>query len=96
MAAATGRSRLQQAILGGQATAVAMNSFRPVVFSQTPCIGTDGLGSCSVILIVSRYAALLGHASPRPGNSDPDDANAGYEHVRSFMIRFTDYYKQLR
>jgi hypothetical protein len=43
-------------------------------FSQTlSFIGTDGLWSCSVILIVSPHAAPLGHASPLPDNANLND-----------------------
>lgn len=88
------RSRFRQAVEGGQAAAVSMNGLNCVVFAQTPCIGTDGLGSCSVVLIISPFAAILAHIPPRPDNADADDPEAGDIHVRSFMERVTTYYRQ--
>lgn len=89
-------SRFRQAVRNSQATAVPMNGLGGVVFSDIPCIGTDRLGSCSVILIVSPYAAIMGHISPRPHGSNPSDPNAGDNHVRSFMNQVTLYYHQSR
>lgn len=88
------RSRFRQAVEGGQATAVPMNGLNCVVFSQTPCIGTDGLGSCSVVLIVSPFAAILAHIPPRPDDADANDPEAGDKYVGSFMERVTTYYRQ--
>ncbi|KAF2254232.1 hypothetical protein BU26DRAFT_380474, partial [Trematosphaeria pertusa] len=56
-------------------------------------IGTDKLGSCSVILILSPLGAILGHVSPLP-DGNTSDRNAGDEHVRSFVGRITGYYRQ--
>jgi hypothetical protein len=88
------RSRFRQAVEGGLATTVPMNGLNCVVFSQTPCIGTDGLGSCSVVLIVSPLAAILAHIPPRPGSADANDPETGDKYVQSFMERVTTYYRQ--
>jgi hypothetical protein len=96
MSTSTVESRFREAVRNSEATAVPMNGPGGVVFSDTPCIGTDGLGSCSVILIVSPYAAIMGHISPRPNGSNPSDPNAGDDHVRSFMDQVTHYYQQSR
>jgi hypothetical protein len=61
-------SRFRQAVEDDECKEVAMNDYEWVKFSETPCIGTDGLGACSVVLIVSRLAAIMGHISPRPAN----------------------------
>ncbi|KAL5400595.1 hypothetical protein PMIN03_012244 [Paraphaeosphaeria minitans] len=88
-------SRFRTAITRREAKDIRMNAFDIAFFSQTPfSIGTDGLGSCSVVLVVSPYAALLGHVSPLPDNANPNDPLAGDNHVRSFMDRLTQYYLQ--
>lgn len=87
-------SRFRAAVRSRDAKEVAMNRFDGVVFSSTPCIGTDGLGSCSVVLLVSAFAAILGHVSPRPDNSNLADADAGDNHIRSFMGNVVNYYNQ--
>jgi len=89
------QSRFRTAITRREAKDIRMNTFDIAFFSQTPfSIGTDGLGSCSVVLIVSPYAALLGHVSPLPDNANPNDPFAGDNHVRSFMDRLMQYYLQ--
>jgi hypothetical protein len=87
-------SLFRTAITRREAKEVHMNAFEIAFFSQTPSIGTDALGSCSVSLIVSPYAALLGHVSPLPHNANLNDALAGDNHVRSFMDRFVQFYFQ--
>ncbi|KAF1352623.1 hypothetical protein EJ07DRAFT_159076 [Lizonia empirigonia] len=88
-------SRLRTAITRQEAKGIRMNDFGIAFFSQTlSSIGTDGLGSCSVVLIVSQHAALLGHVSPLPDNANLNDPLAGDNHVRSFMDRLTQYYLQ--
>jgi hypothetical protein len=87
-------SLFRTAITRREAKEVHMNAFDIAFFSQTPSIGTDGLGSCSVALIVSPYAALLGHVSPLPDNANLNDPLAGDNHVRSFMDRFVQCYLQ--
>lgn len=89
-------SWFQQAVESRQATAVAMNGLGFIAFSQTSCIDTDQLESCSVIIIIFLYTALLRHVFPCSDNSDPDDTNAEDNHVRSFMKRFIDYYRRCR
>lgn len=90
------QSRFRTAVQGGHAKEVGMNAFDIAFFSQTPSIGTDGLGSCSVILIVSPYAAILGHVAPQPDNADTNNPHAGDNHVRLFIDRLTEYYLQCR
>lgn len=92
--ATSSESRFRAAVRNHEAKAVPMNGFDSVVFSQTPCIGTDGLGSCSVVLIVSPQAAILGHVSPRPDGNNISDPNAGDNHVRDFIDRLIEYYRQ--
>lgn len=87
-------SRFRDALRKRMAKEVAMNGIGSVQFSSTtPCIGTDQLGSCSVVLIVSPYAAILGHVSPRLDGNNPNDAT-GDDHIESFMTRVTDVYRQ--
>ncbi|KAL5397211.1 hypothetical protein PMIN02_002483 [Paraphaeosphaeria minitans] len=87
-------SRFREAVRTAQAKEVQMNAFDIAFSSQTSSIGTDGLGACSVMLIVSPYAAILGHIAPRPDNADINDPHAGDNHIQSFMDRFTQYYLQ--
>ncbi|KAF2131590.1 hypothetical protein P153DRAFT_199027 [Dothidotthia symphoricarpi CBS 119687] len=87
-------SRFREAVRTAQAKEVRMNAFDIAVFSRTSSIGTDGLGSCSVVLIVSPHAAILGHIAPQPHNADGNDPYAGDNHVRLFMDRLTEYYVQ--
>ncbi|KAB2100130.1 hypothetical protein AG0111_0g11657 [Alternaria gaisen] len=94
MATSIDLSRFRLAVQKNQAKAVPMNGFDSTIFSQTPCIGTDQLGSCSVVLIVSPQAAILGHVAPRPDGNDTDDPYARDNHVRSFMDRLITYYRQ--
>jgi hypothetical protein len=89
-------SRFREAVRTAQAKEVRMNAFDIAVFSQISSIGTDGLGSCSVVLIVSPHAAILGHVAPQPDNADGNDPYAGDKHVQAFMDRLTEYYVQCR
>jgi hypothetical protein len=92
---ADSRSRFRVAVRNLESKEVSMNAFDSIVFSQQlRCIGTDGLGSCSVVLIVSPLAAILGHISPLPDNGESNDPYAGDNHVRDFMDRLTAYYVQ--
>ncbi|CAA9961596.1 hypothetical protein PTMSG1_04980 [Pyrenophora teres f. maculata] len=94
--ATLGESRFREAVRTAQAKEVRMNAFDIAVFSQISSIGTDGLGSCSVVLIVSPHAAILGHVAPQPDNADGNDPYAGDNHVQLFMDRLTEYYVQCR
>lgn len=87
-------SRFRAAVRNRDAKEVAMNRLDGAVFESTPCIGTDGLGSCSVVLVVSAFAAILGHVAPRPDNSNVANENAGDNHIRTFMGNFVGYYRQ--
>jgi len=89
-------SRFREAVRTAQAKEVRMNAFDIAVFSQISSIGTDGLGSCSVVLIVSPHAAILGHVAPQPDNADGNDPYAGDNHIHLFMDRLTEYYVQCR
>ena len=57
----------------GQVIVVPMGGVRLVQFQSIPAIGTEGLGSCSVVLIASSKGAILAHIPPRPSmdNTDP-------------------------
>lgn len=78
-------SRFRAAVRSHDVRAVPMNGFDCVIFSQTPCIGIDALGSCSVSLIISPLAAILGHVLPCLDGSNIDDPNVGDNHIRGFM-----------
>ncbi|KAF3032334.1 hypothetical protein E8E11_000483 [Didymella keratinophila] len=82
-------SLYQAAIRRQRVVQVYMNHF-DIAYTGTdkPCIGTDQLGPCSVVLIASRYATILGHVAPLPPVPDPNDKDPGSNHVRKFMNAF--------
>lgn len=47
-------------------------------------LGTEDLNGCTVVVIVSKDAAILGHISPRPSGQNTSEAT-GDAHVRSKM-----------
>ena len=73
-----------------QAKEVLMNEVGGVKFSHTPCIGTDGLRSCTAVLLVTSEGAILGHVAPLPpgGGTYPE---AGDDHTKYYMDRFIRY-----
>ncbi|KAI9742590.1 MAG: hypothetical protein M1818_003731 [Claussenomyces sp. TS43310] len=77
---------LESAEKRGTVYTVAMDEVKFLVFGQNglSSIGTDNLNGCSSVMIVSRYAAILGHFPPRP-NVDSRDLEAGDNHVRAKM-----------
>ena len=86
-------SLYQSALRRGRAVPVYMDGFNiAYTGSVKPYIGTDGLGSCSVVLIASKYAIILGHVSPRPNHANPLDDDAGNNHVRNYMSNFIRFY----
>jgi hypothetical protein len=66
-----------------------------VVFSQTPCIGIDGLGSHTAVLMVTPCRAILGHVSlghvSPLADGDLTYEDAGDDHVKAFLNRFSRY-----
>jgi hypothetical protein len=94
MSTSADKSRFRHTVDDGDAIEIPMNGLDSVIFSDKPGIGTDRLGSCSVVLIVSPSAAIMGHVSPLPDNINHDNPNAGSEHVTSFMAQVTDLYQQ--
>jgi hypothetical protein len=83
-------SRYRTAVRTNEAKEVAMNKFDGVIFRLTkPCIGTDQLGSCTAVMIVSSTAAILGHVAPRPDIATYE--HAGDHHVEQFMDRLLKY-----
>lgn len=66
---------------------------------ETPAIGTRGLGSCSVAMIVSEYGAILAHISPlplRPSAAALADPHAGDNNVRGMMDRVHEVFTRHR
>lgn len=88
--ASINESRFRAALRSGEAKEVLMNKVDGAVFSYTPCIGTDRLGSCTAVLVVTPRGAVLGHVSPLPdgGLTYPE---AGDDHIEAFMDRFNTY-----
>lgn len=70
-----------------------------VNYQETPAIGTRGLGSCSVAMIVSEYGAILAHISPLPLQPlavAPADPHAGDNNARMMMDRVYEVYTHYR
>jgi hypothetical protein len=89
-------SRFREAIRTAQAKEVHMNAFDIAIFSQTSSIRIDGLRSCSIVLIVSPHAVILGHVASLLNNADSNDPYAGDNHIRLFIDRLIEYYVQYR
>ena len=80
-------SLYQSALRRGRAVPVYMNGFKIAYNgSAKPYIGTDGLGSCSVVLIASKDAIILGHVSPRLARITPIRATSMLETTISEII----------
>jgi hypothetical protein len=85
-------SKFRDAVAAGDAKEVEMNSYDGVVYGRTKtCIGTDQLGACHAVVIVSRKAAIVGHVAPRPPSSTYTYEDAGNDHVANFMDRLINY-----
>lgn len=85
------QSRLRAAVERREATEVFMNEEpKGVVFNHTPVIGTDGLGGCTVMTVITEISAAMGHVSPR---KEPYQTyhEEGEDHVKLFMERFTTF-----
>lgn len=63
---------------------VPMHEVAFVRFSRHPAVGTAGLGSCSVVAIVSDRAVILAHIPPRP-DAGTEDRDAGGANVLRMM-----------
>ena len=75
------------------ATVVPMGAIMFVSFQNTSAIATEHLGSCSVVVIASAYAAILAHIPPLP-NQATTDPNAGDIQAQSFMNQVANLYQQ--
>ncbi|KAL1850488.1 hypothetical protein Daus18300_012902 [Diaporthe australafricana] len=90
----------------GSVLVVPMGEVRFIAFSNTLAIGTRGLGSCSVALVVSQHGAILAHIPPLPlePSSPPasaqskaeSDPYAGDKNVRKMMGYVKDLYNYNR
>jgi hypothetical protein len=63
--------------------------------SHINSIGTAQLGSCSAVMIVSKYAAIVAHIPPHP-SSDLSDVHAGDRHCQKLMDEVAALYKEKR
>ncbi|KAL9131343.1 MAG: hypothetical protein Q9217_000722 [Psora testacea] len=79
-------SRLQKARDKDQLQLVQMNQAKYLRFEPKAktCLGTENLNACTAVVIVSRYAAILGHFSPRPSAADANTAT-GDAHIKTKM-----------
>lgn len=66
--------------------------FHPFGESGKSSIGTAYLGGCSAVMIVSKYAAIVGHTAPLPPNSHPSDIHAGDRHAQERMDEVAKLY----
>jgi hypothetical protein len=85
---------LAKAEADGRVHVVPMDGVGFVEFHTTPAIGTRDLAGCFVWLAVSKYGAILIHASPRPSKNASD--SAGDENILRLMSRADDIYNQHR
>lgn len=76
-----------------QATVVPMGGIMFVSFQNTSAIATEHLGSCSVVVIASAYAAILAHIPPLPGQYTTDP-HAGDIQAQTFMNQVANLYQQ--
>ena len=74
---------------------VQMGNVQFVSFQEVKGIGTEGLGSCSVVLIASAHGAILAHIPPQPF-PDSLDPFAGDINVRRMMGRVDALYQHHR
>ena len=63
-------------------------------FAEKAAIGTEHLGSCSVVVIASELGAILAHIAPQPGATN--DPFAGDTNVRSAMHQIDTLYQNKR
>lgn len=73
---------------------VAMDQAQFLDFRERDAIGTQHLGSCSVVVIASAYGAILAHIPPQPeatNNPTSGDANA-----QSMMNQVGSLYRDKR
>lgn len=90
----------------GSVVVVPMGGVQFIAFSETSAIGTRGLGSCSVALIVSQHGAILAHIPPLPlklssppasaQSESASDPYVGDENVRKMMGQVKDLYNHYR
>lgn len=76
-----------------QATVVPMEGIMFVSFQNTSAIATEHLGSCSVVVIASPFAAILAHIPPLP-NRATTDPNAGDKQAQTYMNQVAHLYQQ--
>ena len=79
-------SKLDIARQDNQLQVVKMNNIGYMRFQSggKTFLGTEDLNGCTVVVIVSKDAAILGHISPRPSEQNTSEAT-GDAHVRSKM-----------
>ena len=76
----------------GQVIMVPMGMVQFVSFQQKPAVGTRDLGSCSVVVIMSKHGAILAHIPPLPPQQSKD-LHAGDNNVRLMMIQVKTLYE---
>ena len=78
-----------------EAIEVAMDRVGIVVFTQTRGIGTRNLNSCTVVIIVSSYAAIMAHIAPNSlAGAASGNPAAGLLHVQAVMNQAMALYTQ--
>ena len=78
----------------GSVQEVPMGGVQFVAFQQKQAIGTSGLGSCSAVIIASRFGAILAHIPPLP--SATQAPGAGDNNARYMMSQVQAHYNANR
>lgn len=75
----------------GAVQTVPMGGVQFLDFRQKAALATDGLGSCSAVVIASPHAAILAHIAPLPTSTQ--NPFAGDANVQSTMNRVVALYR---
>lgn len=88
--------RLARAEGKNRALVVAMNQVKFLPFGSVSAIGTRDLGGCSVVVIASKYGAILAHIPPMPDCNHLHDPYYGDRHVQEIMHQVNELYSRRR
>lgn len=78
----------------GAVQTVPMGGIQFLDFRQKPALATDGLGSCSAVVIASPQGVILAHIAPLPTSTQ--NPFAGDANVQSTMNRVVALYREKR
>ncbi|KAL8786586.1 MAG: hypothetical protein Q9195_008143 [Heterodermia aff. obscurata] len=91
-------SVLRRALLGNEVEMVEMNRVGELVFGkdQKWCLGTTGLGACTVIILLSTKATILAHIAPRKIPDLNPSLPTGDENARDKLQEVTAMFIELQ